>query len=278
MAGDKNIGQYQGRRVLITGGTSGLGLELVKLLLREDYIVCATGRKFNSGSIANDRFYFVKADFSVFSEVADAVNKITEMIGVPDIIINNAGILSPPDFTLSDDGFELSFQVNLLSHLLLNEQFIRQPGSDKRLMVVSVTSPVYRYARPEYLLPVKENYSPFKVYAESKYYLLTLGKYLMGKYPEKDLDFIGFNPGTFRSGIYRMQKKYFQTLYRIAAPFMRSPGRVAENLVKIIKSRSQSEELVYRSLSNSEPFKDTNGEKSVQFLNDCAEIVSGYLK
>jgi len=272
------MGNHEGRRVLITGGTSGLGFEVAKRLLRDDYIVCVTGRKFDRGSIVSDRFYFVKSDFSLLPEVASSVNRITELIGNPDIIINNAGILSPPVFTLSSDGFEISFQVNLFSHLLLNERFIRQHEPGRRLMIVSVTSPVYRYVRPDYKLPLKENYSPFRVYAESKFYMLSLGKYLAEKYPEKKFDFIGYNPGTFRSGIYRMQKRYFHILYRIAAPFMRSPEMVADNLVKIIENGSQSAGKVYRSLSKSEPFGAPNEQKSVQFLNDCAEIIAGYLK
>lgn len=265
-------------RVLITGGTSGLGLEVVKQLLREDYIVCATGRDLRKGSIDSDRFFFVKTDFSVLSEIITTVNIITERIGTPDIIINNAGILSPPDFTLSNDGFELSFQVNLLSHLLLNELFIRQLASDKRLLIISVTSPVYRYVKPEYKLPANKNYSAFKVYAGSKYHILSLGQYLAEKYPEKKIDFIGFNPGTFRSGIYRMQKKYFHTLYRVAAPFMRSPERVAENLVDIIENENLKTAKIYRSPSKMVDISDHRKKESMQFMNYCMNRVLEFIR
>jgi NAD(P)-dependent dehydrogenase (short-subunit alcohol dehydrogenase family) len=265
-------------RVLITGGTSGLGLEVVKQLLREGYIVCATGRNLRKGSIDNDRFFFVKTDFSILSEMTSTVNIITERIGIPDIIINNAGILSPPDFTLSNDGFELSFQINLVSHLLLNELFIRQLASDKRLLIASVTSPVYMYVKPEYKLPVNKNYSAFKVYAGSKYHILSVGQYLAEKYPEKKIDFIGFNPGTFRSGIYRMQKQYFHALYRVAAPFMRSPERIAQKLAEIIKSEKLITGAVYRSVTKIMRPTDSNRMESFGFLDYCSSIVNDYLK
>lgn len=277
-SGNNKMNNNKTVRVLITGGTSGLGLEVVKQLLREGNIVCATGRNLQKDCIESDRLFFVKADFSVLSEMISTVNLITERIGVPDIIINNAGVLSPPDFTISKDGFELSFQVNLLSHLLLNELLVRKLAPDKRLLIVSVTSPVYRYVRPENKLPSGESYSAFKAYAGSKYHILSLGQYLAEKYPEKKIEYVGFNPGTFRSGIYRMQKKYFQALYRVAAPFMRSPERVAQKLAEIISSEMLITGAVYRSVTNIMRHTGSNRIESVGFLVYCSKIINDYLK
>ena len=263
----------QKRKILITGGTSGLGFESVKLFLNEGYIVCATGRNMTGNPIKNDDFFFVKCDFSDLSETVSAVNKITELIGIPDIIINNAGILSPPVFTLSHDGFELTIQVNLLAHLLINELIIRRMDSGHCLLITSVTSPVYRFVKPVNKLPDAENYHAFKTYSETKYYLLIMGEYLLKKFPENNICSIAFNPGTFSSGIYRMQKKYFHALYRIAAPFMRSPVRVARNLVKVIINGDLLSGGIYRLAGKRKQLRKINHDDSLRFMEECTNLM-----
>ena len=49
-----------------------------------------------------------------------------------------------------------------------------------------------------------------------------------------NLNCFSFDPGTFSSGIYRMQKRWFREMYRIAAPFMRSPVKVAKGLAELL--------------------------------------------
>jgi NAD(P)-dependent dehydrogenase (short-subunit alcohol dehydrogenase family) len=265
------------KRILLTGGTSGLGLEIAGILLKEGNSVCITGRKLPDTLSHYDDLHFFKADFSEFGEVRSAVNKITDKTGIPDIIINNAGILSPPKFTLSENGVELGFQVNLLSHLLLNELFIRQLPDNKPLLIAFITSPVYRLVKPGDKVPDQDNYSGFWSYSESKYYLLKSGGYLREKYPGKKIYFFGFNPGTFRSGIYRMQGRYFHSLYHIAAPFMRDPQKVAQRFIKVLNDHNQSSERVYRSVKNSSDFGFSLTGVNRKFFERCGEIISPYL-
>jgi len=167
--------------------------------------------------------------------------------------------------------------VNFLSHLLLNELFIKNLNDGHRIKIISVTSPVYRYARPRFIIPERRNYAAFKAYTESKYYLLMLGHFFKEKYPEKNIDFIGFNPGTFSSGIYRMQGGFFKTLYHIAAPFMRSSKSVARNFVNVIRNENLVSGRIYRSVNKSVDFKDPNKSESVKFLYHCSGIISDYL-
>jgi NAD(P)-dependent dehydrogenase (short-subunit alcohol dehydrogenase family) len=265
------------KKIVITGGTSGLGLETSKLLLREGHTVCVTGRNFIDAGSDSGNFYFFRADFSEFEEVRSVVKKITDKIGIPDIIINNAGILSPPDFKMTGNGYEQSFQVNLLSHLLFNELFIRQSDKDDEVLIVSVTSPVYRLVKPQYKIPERDNYSPLKAYSESKYHLMISGIYLQELHPDRSIDYMVFNPGTFRSGIYRMQKKYFHSLYKTAAPFMKSPEKVAKKLVSVLNEPELYTGKIYRSERMIKNLSDLKNEKSVDFFHRCFKSFSDYL-
>ena len=220
--------------ILITGGTSGLGLELVKLFLKIGYTVVATGRQLLVFPGYEDKFKLYQVDFSNLSQVAFSAKKICETYNF-NYIINNAGILSPPEFTPTINGFEYTFQVNYLAHLLVNEIILKKIINNKQLKIAAVTSPVYRLVNTDLsILNGDKSYSAVKAYASSKLFLTLMCETLSARYPGLYLQCFSFDPGTFRSGIYRMQKTWFRGLYQIAAPFMRSPAKVAKILSEIL--------------------------------------------
>jgi NAD(P)-dependent dehydrogenase (short-subunit alcohol dehydrogenase family) len=266
---------WHGKTILVTGGTSGLGLELVRLFLSDGCRVIATGRNPGRENYFKENYSFIKVDFGDLENVATIAGRLGEASGRIDLIINNAGVLSPPEFTLTDNGIEYSFQVNFLAHLLLDELIIRRI-TNSALTFVSVTSPVYKYVKPDFCLPGPGEYRSFKTYAESKFYLLLLGEYLLKKYAVRDLKFIGFDPGTFSSGIYRMQKNWFQKMYYIASPFMRRPVEVATTLAEILTQENIMDGAVYKRW-NSFTFPDINSDRAGEFLKECSNIISPYL-
>ncbi len=222
--------------ILITGGTSGLGLELVRLFLQKDYIVLATGRNTVAFNGFENRFRFFNVDFSSMQDTAKAAREICKSY-TPDIIINNAGILSPPEYMETGDGNEYTFQVNFLAHFLLNEIIIGNNNGKYNLRIAAITSMAYRIGdRGLEIIDDPGKYRPWKAYSDSKLFLAMMCKQLKEKHPEKDLQFIGFDPGVFRSGIYRMQGSWFRSMYRIGAPFMRNPAKVARRLAELIET------------------------------------------
>ena len=227
------IANSQSGRALVTGGTSGLGLALVKNLLGKGWNVVATGRQDSNIGDHNGRYQFMRVDFASLSEVSATASEIASRHSF-DLIVNNAGILSPTGFTETRDGLEYTFQVNFLAHLLLDEIIISSSNSG-RLRIISVTSPVYRLAGIDGEIMLQpHNYSPVKAYPASKLYLALLHEILKRRHVMQDTECFSFDPGTFSSGIYRMQAGWFRQMYRIAAPFMRSPVRVAESLTRLI--------------------------------------------
>jgi NAD(P)-dependent dehydrogenase (short-subunit alcohol dehydrogenase family) len=226
-------------KVLITGATSGLGREIARALLADGWIVYGTGRTPARPEISNENFRFIYTDFSDFQQTANAI-KQTCFENSFNLVINNAGILSPPSPVITRDGFEYTLQVNFLANLLVNEIIIRAGGPNNIPSVISITSPVYRRGsliRASLDLQNKPGaaYRPFDTYSDSKLLLLQLMAYYSEKYSEGKNTFTGFNPGVFSSGIYRTQKEYFRFLYRLATPFMISPRSVASSLIRVLK-------------------------------------------
>jgi NAD(P)-dependent dehydrogenase (short-subunit alcohol dehydrogenase family) len=263
--------------ILITGGTSGLGLELVKLFLNRGYTVIVTGRQSISIPGYENKLKIFRVDFSDLNQVALTAKKISEDFDI-NLIINNAGILSPPEFTSTVDGFEYTFQVNFLSHLLINEIILCDIKDDRLIKTATVISPVYRLADPDLKIPSgKHDYSALKAYSSSKLFLTLMCEFLPASFPGLNLKCFSFDPGTFSSGIYRMQKKWFRGMYRIASPFMRKPGKVAEILAEILIKDEAGNGAIYdiRKCIRPNPVIDEHEKEA--FRRKCYEILEPFI-
>ena len=267
------------KNILITGGTSGLGLELVKHFLSKSYNVYTTGRDLKGAGFSSEKFHFMAVDFSDLNRVSELIYHLNEQAISFNIIINNAGILSPPVYTETKNGYEYSFQVNFLSHLLLDEIILSNIKSTEFPLIVSVTSPVYSYIRkaPD-IYADRSEYRAFKSYVSSKFSLVLLGIWLSEKYKENHLSCFSFNPGTFSSGICRMQKSWFQSIYRIASPFMRNPRKVAGILTEILQEQEIINAAVYRDKNNFKIPDSIDKEATESFMGRCYALIESYIR
>ena len=266
-----------GKRILLTGGTSGLGLEIARVLLSKDYEIYATGR--NNINIDHQirGFHFVKVDFCDLENLASVMKNLSEMPGGFDIIINNAGVLSPPEFTASSNSIEYTFQVNFLAHLLINEIMLEKRLPDTKCRIIPVTSPVYRIVKPGFRIPERNGYHPFKTYSESKHYMLYLADIHRKNHPGNNITCSCFDPGIFRSGIYRTQKKWFHLLYKAGAPFLRHPGKVAYGLAGMLMEEDLQHGAIYRTGGKYTFHKAADAQRAGEFMQECLELIKPYL-
>lgn len=263
------------KKILITGGTSGLGLELVRLFHGQGYHVVTTGRREISSPEFNDRYSYYRVDFSDLELTATVFRQISKAHEF-DLIINNAGVLSPPQRTQTKDGLEYTFQVNYLAHLLVNEIVLSYQSGIMPMRIASITSPVYRLARVE--INNSSNYRALRAYSNSKLYQALMCRYLIERHVEKNLVCISFDPGTFDSGIYRMRGRVFTFLYRIASPFMRSAARVARVLNSVITMEEIENGVIYDYRKRIKPIPVPSKEESEAFWSESNEKISGYFK
>lgn len=222
------------KSVLITGGTSGLGKSIVKQLLIDDFEIVTIGKR---STYHDPKIRFFSCDLAVLEEVQKVVNQFENEKLTFDILINNAGILSPPDYHLTQNGFELSYQVNFLSHVLLTRLLIQKKILTPEL-IVNVSSPIYNKGKI-YLdeQSEKSDHGIIQTYANTKLYMALFSQ----KLSDEGISSFSFNPGTFSSGIYRSQKKWFHRMYKLASPFMVSSEKVSNGLYQIIKNRNWSD-------------------------------------
>ena len=112
-----NIPDLSGKRILITGATSGIGLAAAIELTRRNAHVIITARTLAKGEAAAEKI----GDRSIkvlIMDLADlaSVRKAAETINSHlDVVILNAGVMATP-FTKTVDGFELQMGTNHLGH------------------------------------------------------------------------------------------------------------------------------------------------------------------
>lgn len=113
---------FKMKTIIITGGTSGIGLELVKHFAINNYQVVFTGRNKSIAkslvqNLSNFNVHFVETDFSSFNSILQSVERIVNEFKMIDVLINNAGVWEM-EFKETKDGIETNFGVNHLAPML----------------------------------------------------------------------------------------------------------------------------------------------------------------
>ena len=178
-----DIPDLAGKRYLITGGTSGIGLEAARELIRSGGEVVIFARNPIKAeqtvlSLGRERASWVECDVASLRSIRSAVRNVE---GDFDVVILNAGVMAIP-FTSNEDGFEMQMATNHLGHfalsLLLKERI--------RERIVTVSSSAHRMGDfgsgsldeiEERIVAeeIQDSYSPWKVYGTSKLANLLFG-------------------------------------------------------------------------------------------------------
>ncbi|KAI1136476.1 NAD(P)-binding protein [Hypoxylon sp. FL0543] len=144
------IPDLAGRVLLVTGGTGGIGAEIVVELAKHNPgRIFFTGRNAKAAEKTIERVKavapnvtttFVPCDLASLATVRDAADKILAETERLDIFLANAGIMAKPA-GLSTDGYEVHFATNHMGHALLTkkllpllEQTADLPNSDVRVI------------------------------------------------------------------------------------------------------------------------------------------------
>lgn len=110
------------KNVLITGGTSGIGQELVAYFAKNNCEVLFTGRNTRKAEqilaeLSAYNVQYFNTDFSSFARIVETASHIASRYPSVDILINNAGVWEM-EFKPTKDGIETNFAVNHLAPML----------------------------------------------------------------------------------------------------------------------------------------------------------------
>jgi NAD(P)-dependent dehydrogenase (short-subunit alcohol dehydrogenase family) len=135
------VKDLEGKIVLVTGGTKGIGKAITTRLLAAGATVIVTAR--NQPEEQEFSYHFIAADLSIPEHVSKVAAEITEHFGGVDILINNMGANTYPGggfSTLTDEDWNQALQVNLLSSVRLDRALLPVMIEQKSGVIIHISS------------------------------------------------------------------------------------------------------------------------------------------
>lgn len=147
----------EGKVAIVTGGTRGIGLEIVREFLLNGAKVALFGSKEESVTKALDALKKENASFPVIGfykdltneqEVEEAFKKIAKQFGKIDILVNNAGLSSKtPLEKLSIEEYDRVMNLNIKAAFVCSKQIVKYLKKTEGV-ILNTSSMVSLYAQP----------------------------------------------------------------------------------------------------------------------------------
>lgn len=173
-----DIPSQSGRLAVVTGATGGLGYEAALALAAAGAEVVLASRNDSKGANALARLRaahpgatarFERLDLTSLASVAAFAETLLAAGRGIDLLVNNAGVMAPPQRQVTADGFELQFATNYLGHFALTARLLpllrRVPGA-RMVNVSSLAADLGAIDLTD--LKSERTYAPFQVYAMTK--------------------------------------------------------------------------------------------------------------
>ncbi|QSO50974.1 SDR family NAD(P)-dependent oxidoreductase [Alicyclobacillus curvatus] len=135
----------QGRTAIVTGASSGIGIETARALAHAGANVTITMRNIEAGRLIAKDIIETTGNQSVHAEKLDLVDQssvksfVSSWTGPLHILVNNAGVMATPE-SRTPEGWELQFATNHFGHFALAHGLHRALASADGARIVSVSS------------------------------------------------------------------------------------------------------------------------------------------
>lgn len=275
-------GSLKGQTILITGATTGLGLESAKRLASGGAEVILTARDAQKGAAAvtlvkyylrdrgidNDKISFVVVDLDNLEGIRQAVPSWTQIEKI-DVLLNNAGIMALPERSLTVDGIEKQVQSNHLGHFLLTALLADKLADDAR--IVNVSSEAHKIATSgldfDYMWTADTGYGAWRSYGQSKLANVLFTQELQRRALDAGLDWTVacLHPGVVGTDLARnmMGEENYNKLKKGEAGFVQTT--LSRTMNAFLKTPEEGATTQIWLASRAEGDKDVRG----QYLSDC---------
>jgi len=212
-----DIPSQNGRVALITGANSGIGLETARELARkgaEVILACRSPERAASAietiktELPDAVLHFVRLDLGDLEQVQAFATEIHERFDHLDLLINNAGVMIPPQGKTTQ-GHELQFGINHLGHFALTGHLLDLLVATPGARVVNVSSLAHRQGKMNFDdLDFSAGYKPMAAYAQSKLANLLFTFELQRRLEQRGADVVvaAAHPGWTRTNLQQHSK------------------------------------------------------------------------
>ncbi|MDH6466004.1 NAD(P)-dependent dehydrogenase (short-subunit alcohol dehydrogenase family) [Micromonospora sp. A200] len=199
-----------GRRAVVTGGASGIGVETARALAAAGAEVTLAVRNLDAGQRAaaditdttgNDRTLVAPLDLADQSSVAGFVRTWD---GPLHILVDNAGIMASPEMR-TPQGWEMQFATNHLGHFALATGVHRALAAAGGARVVSVSSAAHLRSPVVFddIHFTRRPYDPWEAYGQSKTANVLFAVELTRRWADDGITSNALMPGAIRTNLQR---------------------------------------------------------------------------
>lgn len=202
------MADMNGKIVLVTGATAGIGKETARALLRMGAHVVIVGRNAErmrqaveelKASTGSSKIDSLLADLSSMADVRKLAREFLAKYDKLNVLVNNAGALNMTR-EVTVDGYELTFATNHLAYFLLTDLLLPALEKGAPARIVNVSSEAHRGSRIDFDdLMAERGYGSFRQYGRSKLANILFTRELAKRLAGKPITVNSLHPGVVAS-------------------------------------------------------------------------------